>query len=206
MVRALTVCVFVITLSRSMCADPITAGSWALTPHPKGAGFPFYDGPSFDCDHCGVAFWLPPGVEYLNDGHGGPVPFTFTNFPGAMLSLHRTAWQSGTLSWNPDTGAFVYDTGTGYRHSSTQGMAMSLFRSRRGAGTDYWLAVEDLPPDWPIQDHDYNDAVYAWTQGPGTQPDPEPAPTPEPSTLVLLSASALMIARVRKTRSADLET
>jgi hypothetical protein len=197
--RALVLCVLLVIVPRSLWADPISAGIWSMTPAPAGHGFPFYDGPSFDCDQCGVAFWLPAGIEYLNDGDGGPVGFTFSKFSGATLSFRHTSWMDGTLSWDPDSGDFVYDTGTGYSHRSAVGMAMALFRNRGSVGIDYWLAIEDLPSSWPIQDRDFNDAVYSWTERlPTGQPDPPPAPTPEPGTLLLLSAGVMTIAGLRK--------
>jgi hypothetical protein len=199
--RSLALCVLFVSLSGSVGADPITTGTWSVSPPPQGNGFPFYDGRSFDCDECGVAYWLPAGIEYLNDGAGRAVAFGFSRFPGATLFLQQTAWRNGTLNWDRDSGDFVYDTGTGYSYRSLDGIAMALFRNRRGGDVDYWLAVEDLPMDWPVQDRDFNDAVFMWTARiPGTEPEPEPAPTPEPGTLLLLSAGALAI-RKRHSRS-----
>ena len=201
MLQALAVCALLVVFSASASADPVSLGVWSPAPEPDGDFFPFYDGASFDCHRCGVAFVLPPDVEFLNDGLGGLIGFAFERFPGASLAMQVTAWRSGSLWWDPDTGAFIYDTGTGFRHDSRDGLAMALFRDRRDRLTEYWLAVEDLPVGWPAPDRDFNDAVYYWAvaMDPGTDP---PAPTPEPGTLVLVATCALAGMSRRRSRLA----
>lgn len=186
-------------------ADPITAGSWTLAPAANNDGVGFYDGLSWDCAECNVGFQLLGPLEYLHDGVHRPVPFGYGQFAGAVLISRTTDWKNGSLSWDPGTQGFMYDTGTGFFYNSWQGTNMVLFRMVSAAATTYFLGVEDIPTGWGREDRDFNDSIYRWSvlsPFPPPPPPVPPPPIPEPGTWTLaLSGLAMAFRSLRSGRS-----
>lgn len=170
-------------------ADPITAGVWSPAPPANNDEFGFYDGLSWDCAECNVGFKLKGAIEYLHDGAHRPVGFGYRGFADAALISRTTDWTAGVLSWDPDSGSFLYSTGTGYFYNSWQGGNMVLFRIVAAAATTYFLGIEDIPIGWGREDRDFNDSIYTWAVAHAVPLPPPPAspppPIPEPGTWAL---------------------
>ena len=186
-------------------ADPVTAGAWSPAPLADNDEFGFYDGLSWDCAACNVGFKLKGAIEYLHDGAHRPVGFGYRAFAGAALISRTTDWTGGVLSWDGNSGSFMYSTGTGYFYNSWQGSNMVLFRIVEAAATTYFLGIEDIPIGWGREDRDFNDSVYSWNvASAGPLPPPPtspPAPVPEPGAWALALTGLTMALGWRARRS-----
>jgi PEP-CTERM motif len=168
-------------------AAPITLGVWSPLPAADGDLDPYWDGLSFDCPTCGAGYLLYgeyPGLEYLNNGAGGFTPFAFEEpITDWTLEYSITAWTNGVLGQRAD-GAFTYNSGTGRLSNSIDSPGQyALFRHVTPEWTEYYLAIEDILLDEPVNDRDYNDYVVSFTVPTQT--------VPEPSTLLLFALPVL---------------
>ncbi len=168
-------------------AGPVTAGQWSPVSPADANLDPFWDGQSWDCPTCGAGYLLYgeyPSLEYLNNGAGGFTAFRFDEqILDWTLEFSNTSWTHGVFGQRFD-GAFTYDSGTGRISNSVDNPGQyALFRHATPEWTEYYLAIEDILLDEPMNDRDYNDYVVSFT-----------VPTqsvPEPSTLLLLALPAL---------------
>jgi PEP-CTERM motif len=185
----------------SALATPISVGVWSSVPSPGSPAnlqvAPFWAGLSWDCATCGIGYLLDADgyteLEYLHDGNGRPVGFTFPELITSVTVLHHiTAWTDGTFGQLP-TGDLWYNSGTGHNSTSSDGTQWALFRQAGELTTRYIIGVEDIliSSGWRT-DQDYNDYV-------GTFVLDNPPPVPEPATLMLVAAGAVgLVLRKRR--------
>jgi hypothetical protein len=168
-------------------AGPVTVGAWSQGSTADADLDSFWDGLSWDCPTCGAGYLLYseyPALEYLHNGAGGFTAFQFDEATlDWTLEFSMTGWTQGVLGRRAD-GAFTYDSGTGRVSNSIDNPGQyALFRHVTPEWTEYYLAIEDILLDEPLNDRDYNDHVVSFTVPTQT--------VPEPSTLLLFALPAL---------------
>jgi hypothetical protein len=185
----------------SATAEPITVGIWTATsPLSGGAPIealdaaPFWSGLSWDCEFCGVGYILgaygDTTLEYLHDGSGHPVSFRFNEPITTPTFIYTNTWRAGGVIGQREDGAITFGNGTDFYNSWDDPYQFALFRLVSGNSTTYFLGIEDMLYDDPLNDHDYNDYVAKFS----------PKPVPEPGTLVLLGSGAAALVARRKIR------
>lgn len=191
-------------------AEPITIGVWSFAPPPTNDGMPFYDGLSWDCDACGVAWRLEPASEFLHapGDSARAVPFYWENWPGGA-DLGGTSAYLADHRFSYDRREFFLDNGHGFTARSGHGTNTLLVRLVGQQAVRYWLWFEDLPMG--ATDSDYQDRGFTWQaslspipsipeppppipEPPAPVPEP-PVPIPEPATVLLCTTGIAGIGR-----------
>lgn len=191
-------------------AGPIypSGATWSLV-NPANDGDEFWDNPSVDDATCGFicnaggiavlqATLAGAGpVEYLHDGSGNAVPFSFDDVVFPNLAASMTSWSGGTFQQLAD-GSFSYNANQAAHpeqvsNSLTNPNQFVLFRAAVGNGYMYWIGIEDVRLDLPVPmgivaDGDYNDYMVSFRQ----------TNVPEPGLILLMGTG--LFAAVRRYR------
>ncbi|HEY0874418.1 MAG TPA: PEP-CTERM sorting domain-containing protein [Vicinamibacterales bacterium] len=183
-------------------AGPITTGVWSPVTNPANDGGEFWDNLSVDdatctviCNAGAILDRLFGPVEYLHDGSGGAVAFSFGEPVTHQYFASLTGWGGGIFSQQAD-GSFTYNANQtshpGHISNSLDDPGQfALFRKAIPGGFQYWVGVEDirfdmqLPPDI-ISDLDYNDYMVTFSQV---------SNVPEPGLLLLMGSGIFAATR-----------
>lgn len=193
-------------------AGPITLGTWSAV-EPDNDSAEFWDNPSVDdaacapflCNAGALIERLYGPIEYLNDGAGNPVAFSFAETIPSFASVATlTTWSGGIFAQNAIDGSFTYDANQAsfpghVSNSIADPGQFVLFRRAVPGAVQYFIAIEDirfdlqLPPNL-VSDQDYNDFIVSFRQA--TQQ------VPEPSLLLLMGTgiAGLATRRLRRAR------
>lgn len=183
-------------------AGPITTGVWSPVTNPANDGGEFWDNLSVDdatctviCNAGAILDRLFGPVEYLHDGSGGAVAFSFGESVTSQYFADLTGWKNGIFQQLAD-GSFTYDANQAsfpghVSNSLLDPGQFALFRKAIPGGFQYWVGVEDIRFDLQdlhnlTSDKDYNDYIVTFSQV---------SSVPEPGLLLLMGSGIFAATR-----------